>query len=49
MKAFFRFLNSEIVKDIMQLIKIIVMILLIYIYLLNTDLTTTPEFIYNQF
>ena len=43
------FINSEKVLVIVRAVSIFVMLLLIYVYLLNADLSTAPEFIYNQF
>lgn len=42
-------LNQENIKNIMRVIDIVIMLTLLYLYLLKADLSTAPEFIYNQF
>ena len=41
--------NQEKTKHIMRAFDIVIMLILLYIYLLKADLSTAPEFIYNQF
>lgn len=36
-------------SDIFMVVKIVFMLLLLYMYLMYADLSTAPEFIYNQF
>ena len=49
MHIFTKIRENIIISDIVFAIKIISMILLIFYYLINADLSTAPEFIYNQF
>lgn len=41
--------KNERFKDLIMCIKIIIMLVLLYMYLMYADLSTAPEFIYNQF
>lgn len=50
MKQFINFISSHrTVKDILRGVSIWLMLMAVYIYLLYADLSTAPEFIYNQF
>ena len=49
MKRIKKFITNEKTKTVWDVFKIAVMLLLIYVYLMYTDLSTAPEFIYNQF
>lgn len=50
MKLFINFMSShKTVRDILRGVSIWLMLTAIYIYLLYADLSTAPEFIYNQF
>ena len=42
-------LKKDNVKNVMMVIDITIMGILIFLYLLNMDLNTAPDFIYNQF
>lgn len=46
MKKLIQSLHSS---DVFMLVKIVFMLLLLYMYLMYADLSTAPEFIYNQF
>jgi len=46
MKEIFK---SEKARTVMKVIAIIIMLIILYLYLLNADLSTSPDFIYNQF
>ena len=50
MERFINFINShKTVRDILRGVSVWLMLTAIYIYLLYADLSTAPEFIYNQF
>ena len=50
MKQFINFISSHrTVMDILRGVSIWLMLMAVYIYLLYADLSTAPEFIYNQF
>ncbi len=49
MKNVIEFLKKEKVASALMAVKIVGMLLLLYLYLLWADLSTAPEFIYNQF
>lgn len=49
MKHVFEFFKRERVASVLMAVKIVGMLLLLYLYLLWADLSTAPEFIYNQF
>ncbi len=49
MKKISEFIKSEIVQCVIKGVSIAVMLVLVYIYLIHADLSTAPEFIYNQF
>ena len=49
MRRIIDFFVSEKGQYILRATAIAVMLFLIYFYLLNADLSTAPEFIYNQF
>ena len=51
MKQFITFINqnNEIIKDIFKGIFMGGILIIIFVYLLFVDLSTAPEFIYNQF
>lgn len=42
-------LQSERSKSIIMAIGMVIMLVMLFVYLLNADLSTAPEFIYNQF
>ena len=42
-------LKKDKVKNVMMVIDMTIMAVLLFIYLLNMDLNTAPDFIYNQF
>lgn len=48
-KTFMEWKHIDRAKIIFQIIDIIIMLFLLYLYLMNADLSTAPEFIYNQF
>ena len=41
--------NKDRLKNILMTISAIVMLFIIYVYLLHADLSTAPEYVYNQF
>lgn len=53
MKQFTNFINkmiaNEVIKSVVRGIAMWAMLLAILLFLLNTDFSTAPEFIYNQF
>ncbi len=50
MKQFINFISSHrTVRDTLRGVSIWLMLMAVYIYLLYADLSTAPEFIYNQF
>lgn len=49
MKQFIGFIGNERTANVLMVIKVIVMLLFLYLYLMYADLSTAPEFIYNQF
>ncbi|MGN0351060.1 MAG: hypothetical protein ACI4ES_05350 [Roseburia sp.] len=49
MRRFMEMMKNEKVTNVFMMIKIIVMLVLLYLYLMYADLSTAPEFIYNQF
>lgn len=50
MKRFINFMSShKTAGDILRGVSIWLMLTAVYIYLLYADLSTAPEFIYNQF
>lgn len=49
MKRILEILRSEKAKDVLVAVKIFAMLVLLYLYLMYADLSTAPEFIYNQF
>lgn len=49
MKRILEILRREKEKDVLVAVKIFVMLVLLYLYLMYADLSTAPEFIYNQF
>ena len=42
-------MKSEAIGNVLLVVKIIAMLCMLYIYLMHADLSTAPEFIYNQF
>lgn len=49
MKSIVDFFKKEKVALAFMAVKVVVMLLLLYLYLMWADLSTAPEFIYNQF
>lgn len=49
MRKLFHWMGKDSTRTIMMAIDAIIMILLLYLYLMKVDLSTAPEFIYNQF
>ena len=49
MRKIIDFFVSEKGQCILRAISIVVILFILYYYLLNADLSTAPEFIYNQF
>lgn len=43
------FLKNKIFKSILTIVVLVIMILSLFFYLMYADLSTAPEFIYNQF
>lgn len=49
MGKFLEKLKSKKYKTVMRVLDIVIMLVLLYLYLLYADLSTAPDFIYNQF
>ena len=49
MGKFLEKLKSKKFKTVMRVLDIVIMLVLLYLYLLYADLSTAPDFIYNQF
>ena len=49
MRKMVEFMKTDKANGIITGVKIIIMIFLTYLYLMHADLSTAPEFIYNQF
>lgn len=49
MKKIVMWLGKESTKNIFKTVDLVIMLCLLFFYLLNADLSTAPEFIYNQF
>ncbi len=49
MKNIVMWLGKESTKNIFKAVDLFIMLCLLFFYLLNADLSTAPEFIYNQF
>ena len=49
MKEIREFLKNETLRDFLTILKVFLMVIGLYLYLMYADLSTAPEFIYNQF
>lgn len=49
MKKIREFLENETLRDFLTILKVFLMVVASYLYLMYADLSTAPEFIYNQF
>lgn len=49
MKKIREFLENETLRDFLTILKVFLMVIASYLYLMCANLSTAPEFIYNQF
>ena len=49
MSKYFAWLKTDKAINIMMVVKVFIILVLLYLYLLHADLSTAPDFIYNQF
>ena len=49
MKKIREFLENETLRDFLTILKVFIIVVASYLYLMYADLSTAPEFIYNQF
>ena len=49
MKYILNILKKENCVTVIMCVKVAIMLLLLYLYLMCADISTTPKFIYNQF